>query len=71
MFRKKIGREKETKSLSGMNPLTFSKLKRKEIAEELFTQKLGKLMQAWFTLKGKVEKSRRSPANQSKLFAVQ
>ena len=54
MFGKKLGREKETKSFSGMNPLTFSKFMSKEFVKEFLIQKVSKLMQALFTLKGNV-----------------
>ena len=71
MFLKKFGREKETKSFSGMNPFTFSKLKSKEYVRGLLVQKVSNLVQAWLTLKGKVKKIGRCPVNQLKLFAVQ
>ena len=71
MFLKKFGREKEAKIFYGMNPFTFSKLKSKEYVRELLVQKVSNLMQAWFTLKGKVKKIGRCPVNQLKFFAVQ
>ena len=64
MFRKKIGREKEVKYFSGMNPFTFSKLKSQKLEKEFLVQKVSKLMQAWFTLKGNVKQIRRGPVNQ-------
>ena len=70
MFLKKFGREKETKSFSSMYPFTFSKLKSKEYVRGLLVQKVSNLMQAWFTVKGKVEKIGRCPVNELKLFAV-
>ena len=71
MFRKKLGREKEAKIFSSNNQFILSKLKSKEFAEELIVHKVRELMQAWFTLKGKVKKIRSCPLNQLKLFAVQ
>ena len=71
MFLKNCGREKEAKFFNGMNPFTFSKLKSKEYVRELLVQKVKNLMQAWFTLKGKVKKIGRYPVNQLKIFAVQ
>ena len=70
MFLKKFGRENEAKIFNGMNPFTFSKLKSKEYARELLVQKVSYLMQAWFTLKGKVKKIGRCHVNELKLFAV-
>ena len=70
IFLKKFGREKETKSFRSMNPFDFPKLKSKEYVRELLVQKVSNLMQAWFTLKGKVKKNGRCPVNQLKLFAV-
>ena len=70
MFRKKFGREKETKFLSGMDPLTFPKLKSKESVKELLVRKVRKLMQAWFTLKGKYKRIRCYSLKELKLFAV-
>ena len=55
MFLKKFGREKETKSFSSMNPFTFPKLKSK-FRKGTSCSNVRKLMQAWFTLKGKVIK---------------
>ena len=69
MFREEIGREKKTKYLSGMNPLTVSKFESRDYVSEF--QKASNLMQAWLTLKGKVKKIRRCPVNQLKLFDVQ
>ena len=71
MFLKNCGRKKEAKFFNGMNPFTFSKLKSKKYVRELLVQKVKNLMQAWFTLKGKVKKIGRYPVNQLKLFAVQ
>ena len=71
MFRKTLGREKEAKFLSSKNQFILSKLKSKEFAEELIVQKVSELIQAWFTLKGKVKKIRSCPVNQLKLFAMQ
>ena len=67
----KFGREKETKSFRSMSPFDFPKLKSKKYVRELLVQKVSNLMQAWFTLKGKVKKIGRCPVNQLKLFAVQ
>ena len=67
----KIRREKEAKFFNGMNPFTFSKLKSKEYVKKLLVQKVSNLMQALFTVKGKVKKIGRCPVNQLKLFAVQ
>ena len=69
MFWEKIGREKKTKYLSGMNPLTVPKFKSRDYVSEF--QKASNLMQAWLTLKGKVKKIRRCPVNQLKPFDVQ
>ena len=66
MFRKKLGREKEAKIFSSNNQFILSKLKSKEFAEELIVHKVRELMQAWFTLKGKVKKIRSCPLNQLK-----
>ena len=71
MFRKKLGTEKEAKFFSSKNQFILSKLKSKEFAEELIVHKVSELMQAWFTLKGKVKKIRSCPVNHFKLFAVQ
>ena len=71
MFRKTLEREKEANFLSSKNQFILSKLKSKEFAEELIVHKVNELMQAWFTLKGKVKKIRSCPVNQLKLFAVQ
>ena len=38
--KKKFGREKETKSFSGMNPFTFSKLKSKEFVRPSCSKKV-------------------------------
>ena len=56
---------------SGLNPFTFSKLKNKELVWEILVQKVSNMIQVWFTLKGKVKKTRRCPVNQLKHFAVQ
>ena len=64
-------KRKGSKFFNDMNPLTFSKLKSKELVRELFVQKVGKVMQAWLTLKGKVKRIRCCPVNQLKHFAVQ
>ena len=71
MFRKKLGREKEAKIFSSKNQFILSKLKSKEFTEELIVHKVRELMQAWFTLNGKVKKIRSCPLNHLKLFAVQ
>ena len=71
MFRKKLGSEKEAKIFSSTNQFILPNLKSKEFAEELIVHKVSELMQAWFTLKGKVKKIRSCPVNQLKLLAVQ
>ena len=71
MFRENIERETEVKFFSGMIPFTFSKLKSKEFIKEFLIQKVSKLLQAWFTEKGKVKMIRRCPVSQFKFFAVQ
>ena len=58
-------------NFNGMNPFTFSKLKSKEFVWELFVQKVSKLKQAWFTLRGNVKKIRCCSVNQLKFFDVQ
>ena len=70
-FREKIVRETEVKIFSGLIPFTFSKLKSEEFIKEFLVQKVNKLLQAWFILKGKVKKIRCCPANQLKRFDVQ
>ena len=66
-----VWKRKGNKIFYGMNTFTFSKLKSKEYVRELLDQKVSYLMQAWFTLKVKVEKIGRCPVNQLKLFSVQ
>ena len=68
MFLKTFGREKEAKFLRYESVYFF---KVEEYVRELLVQKVSNLMQAWFTLKGKVKKIGRCPVNQLKLFAVQ
>ena len=68
MFRKRLGREKEAKIFSSKNQFTFSKLKSKEFAEELIVHKVRELMQAWFTLKGKVKKDQELPIEPFETF---
>ena len=70
MFLKRL-EEKRKQNFYGMNPFTFSKLKSKEYVRELLVQKVSNLMQAWFTLKGKVKKIGRCPVNHLKFFTVQ
>ena len=71
MFRKKFEGENEAKIRCSKNQFILSKLKSKEFAEELIVHKVSELMQAWFTLTGKVKKIRTCTVNQWKLFAVQ
>ena len=71
MFRKKFGREKAAKFFCSKNQFVLPKLKSKEFAKALTVHKVTELIDAWFTLKGKVRKIRRYPVNQLKLFAVQ
>ena len=71
MFRKNFEREKEAKIFSIKSQFILSKLNSKDFAEEFIVRKVNKLMQAWFTLKGNVQKIRWCPLNQLKLFPVQ
>ena len=71
MFRKTLGREKEAKFLSSKNQFIFSKLKSKEIAEDIIVHKVSKFMHAWFTLKGEFKNISCCPVNQLQFFDVQ
>ena len=68
MFRKKLGREKEAKIVSSKNQFILSKLKSQEFPEELIVHKVRELMQAWFTLKGKVRKDQELPLEPFETF---
>ena len=71
MLLKKFEREKEAKFFGSKNQFIFSKLKSKEFADELIVHKVSELMHAWFTLKGKVKRTKRCPVNHLKLSDVQ
>ena len=71
MLRKKFERKKEANFFGSKNQFFFSKLKSKEFADELIVHKVSELMHAWFTLRGKVKRTKRCPVNHLKLFAVQ